>query len=68
MSDENKGRKLNWRQACAIMGCGKNCFYSLVRNGNLPAFRINGKKRGLWVWENDVKSLVEAVKKNICAK
>lgn len=58
---EDRGRKLNWRQACQIMGCSKQRFYRLVREGALPAFRAFGTKRGLWVWEKDVQNLIESV-------
>ena len=53
----DKGRKLNWRQACAILGCGRSHFYEMVNSGTLPAYRIGGK-RGLWVWEADCLALV----------
>ena len=44
---KNKGRRLNWRQACELLGCGKTRFYSLVQGGMLPAYKIRGGKRGL---------------------
>lgn len=53
---ENKDRKLNWKQACVILGCGKTTFYELVNSGTLPAVRFG--KRGLWVWERDVLRLI----------
>lgn len=58
----DKGRRLNWRQACEILGCSQAYFYRLVSDGELKAYRTKGKKRGLWVWESDVKELVEEVK------
>ena len=58
---KNKGRRLNWRQACEILGCGKTRFYSLVQGGMLPAYKIRGGKRGLWVYENDCKNILECV-------
>ena len=54
----NKGRRLNWQQACEILGCGKNRFYALVSTGALPAYKIMGSKRGLWVYESDCGALV----------
>ena len=58
---EDKGRRLNWRQACSVLDCGKNRFYSLVRSGALPAYTIQGVKRGLWVYESDCQKLVRPV-------
>lgn len=52
-------RKLNWRQACVAMGCGKDKFYELIRVGRLPAYRVG--KRGLWVKEEDVRRIIEPV-------
>lgn len=54
----NKGRRLNWRQACEILDCGKNRFYALVRSGVLPAYKIQGFERGLWVYESDCRALM----------
>lgn len=50
---KDKGRKLNWKQACEILNCSKSHFYNLVNAGKIPGFR-NGKVYGLWVWERDV--------------
>lgn len=49
---EEKGRKLNWRQACALLGCKKSHFYNLVNSGRIPAQR-HGEMRGIWVYEGD---------------
>ncbi len=47
-------RKLNWKQACDLLGgCSQSHFYNLVNSGKIPGFRF-GKTRGLWVWESDV--------------
>lgn len=56
-----RGKKLNWRQACEILGCGRGKFYALVHSGKLCAFKVDGSKRGMWVWEEDVKELVKGV-------
>ena len=58
---ENQGRRLNWRQACDILGCRRTRFYALVRSGRLPAYRTQGSKRGMWVYEADCLALVERV-------
>ena len=52
-------RKLNWRQACTTMGCGKDKFYELIRTGRLKAYRVG--ERGLWVKEDDVQRLIEPI-------
>ena len=57
----NKGRRLNWRQACEYLGCRKTCFYGLIRKGKLPAYGVSGGKRGLWVYESDCQKLVQPV-------
>lgn len=48
-----RGKRLNWRQACELLGCKKSFFYALVRDGRLPAYRLDGCKRSLWVYEED---------------
>lgn len=58
---KNKGRRLNWRQACEILGCGKTRFYALIRKGMLPAYRVTGGKRGLWVYESECQGLVRCI-------
>lgn len=56
-----ENRKLNWRQACALLGCGRNRFYALIREGYLPAWRLPGMKKGLWVYEDDCRKLAKRV-------
>jgi excisionase family DNA binding protein len=56
---EDKGRKLDWNQACELLGCGKTKFYEFINNGDLPAYRAGIK--GLWVWEADVRALIVPV-------
>lgn len=56
---KSKGRRLNWRQACEILGCGKTHFYRLIHNGNLPAYKMKGSKRGIWVFEKDCIDQIE---------
>lgn len=60
-----KGRKLNWRQACEILGCSKRHFYRLVHSGELSAYRTSRAKRGLWVFERDVRALVKKVQVDV---
>lgn len=49
-------RRLNWKQACEILGCGKTCFYQMVKSGKLRAFSVG--KRNLWVYEDDCFKLL----------
>lgn len=56
-----ESKRLNWRQACALLGCSKSQFYRLVKRGELRGFRIGGARRNLWVYEEDcLKMLIEA--------
>jgi DNA binding domain, excisionase family len=55
----DKDRKLNWRQACVMLGCGKTKFYELIHMGRLPATKVG--KKGLRVSEAALKSIIEEV-------
>lgn len=56
---KDKGRKLNWKQACDVIGCGKTYLYNAINSGELPAYRL-GKVRGLWIWESDAVTFRES--------
>ena len=58
---ERKGRRCNWRQACEILCCKKDYFYGLVKSGKLPAYKLQGRGRGLWVYEADCRRLVQRI-------
>lgn len=45
-------KKLNWREACALLGCKKSHFYNLVNSGKIPAVRT-GEIKGVRVLESD---------------
>ena len=49
---EEDGFVLDWREACALLGCSQSHFYNLVNAGLLPAVR-NGKMRGVRVRRKD---------------
>lgn len=51
--------RLNWKQACALLGCGKTKFYGLIKKGELTAHRSG--KRGLWVLRKDCERIVHSV-------
>ena len=48
---ERTEKRLNWRQACAILGCSRSHFYNLVNSGELPAERY-GKRDFDFIAEN----------------
>jgi excisionase family DNA binding protein len=54
-----ENRKLNHRQACAILGCKKSQFYRLIKKGELAAYRAGSGQRGMWVLEFDCLALVK---------
>lgn len=57
MDNNDRGKKLNWLEACAILNCSRRQFYRLIEKGILKAYRLDGCKRGLWVYENDLRSV-----------
>lgn len=59
MEQPPEGKRLNWKQACQLLGCKKTHFYKLVNSGRLRAFRIGESKRGLWVYEADCLKLLQ---------
>lgn len=44
--------KLNWKQACKVLGCSRSHLYNLINCGDLPAER-SGRVRGLTVRRAD---------------
>lgn len=60
MSDHSR-KRLNWREACILLRCGKDRFYALIRDGILPAWHIEGTKGSIWVYEDDCLKLITAV-------
>ena len=54
-----EGRRLNWKQARGMLGCGKTKFYDLVNSGELKALRVG--KRGLIIYEKDVLACLKPV-------
>ena len=49
---EQEGFDLDWREACALLGCSQSHFYNLVNAGVLPAVR-NGRRKGFRVRRED---------------
>jgi excisionase family DNA binding protein len=44
--------RLNWQEACKVLGCSKSHFYNLVNTGEIPAERF-GSARGTTVKRSD---------------
>lgn len=59
MEKEHAEKRLNWQQACKLLGCSKSQFYRLVNNGELPAYRLG--RRHLWVRETDCRKLLQPI-------
>lgn len=49
--------RLNWKQACTVLGCGKTKFYELIHSGALAAHRVG--KKGLWVSRAECEKLLK---------
>jgi len=47
-----KDTKLNWKQACKLLGCKKSFFYNLINTGDLPSERY-GRVKGVTVRRAD---------------
>ena len=56
---EDSRKKLNWRQACAILSCSRSHFYNLVNSGRLPATRM-GSVKGVRVFEEDCREYLKS--------
>lgn len=48
--------RLNWQQACEILGCKKSMFFKLVREGKIPSYGVG--KKGRWYLRSDCLKLV----------
>lgn len=48
--------RLNWQQACEILGCSKTHLYRLVRAGKIPAYGIG--KRYRWFLRADLEQVI----------
>ena len=56
MKEERKRTRLNWKQACARLGCGKTKLYLMVESGEITAYRVG--LRGMWFYEEDIAALI----------
>ena len=48
--------RLNWREACEVLGCSKSTLYRLVANGQLRAFGVGS--RGRWYSRTECERFV----------
>ena len=48
--------RLNWQQACEILGCSKSLLYRLVKEGNIPMYCVG--KRFRWFSRADCEKLL----------
>ncbi|WP_308598390.1 helix-turn-helix domain-containing protein [uncultured Desulfovibrio sp.] len=48
--------RLNWREACEVLGCSKSTLYRLVANGQLRAFGVGS--RGRWYSRTECQHFV----------
>ena len=49
--------RLNWRQACALLGCSKSTLYRLVSRGMLRACGVCSRNR--WYSRQECEALLE---------
>ena len=49
--------RLNWQQACEVLGCGKTHLYALVKEGKLHLYGTG--KRYRWFSRNDLEVILE---------
>ena len=56
--------RMNWKQACRLLGCSKTHFYRLVNTGELPSERY-GKVKGVIVKKADCEDYMRKWKERI---
>lgn len=50
-------KRLDWKQACALLGCSRAKFYRMVHAGEITAYRLG--KRGLWVRQEECENILK---------
>ena len=58
---DNLPERLNWKQACELLGCKKDTFYRLIREDRLKAYGVG--KRCRWVMRSDCEAFLDAGEK-----
>lgn len=62
MADDQLCDRLNWQQACALIGCSRAHFYRLVSGGQIPCAYRMGKRKGIRVLRKDVEAYLQRLK------
>ncbi len=44
--------RMNWRQACAYLGCSKTTIYKMVSEGRIAMHGVGTRYR--WVWKEEL--------------
>lgn len=52
--------RLNWKQACTVLGCGKSAFYELVKNSDLVAYGVGTRNR--WYSRKECQKILDIQK------
>jgi excisionase family DNA binding protein len=60
-----KEKRLNWREACKLLGCSKSHFYRMVNSGELPAVRF-GTSKGTMVRKSDCERYLRKWQDRAC--
>ena len=53
--------RINWRQACLLLGCAKSTFFRLVKDGAIPAYGL--AERGRFFLKSDCKAYLSNKKR-----
>lgn len=48
--------RMNWRQACAYLGCSKTTFYKMVGEGRIAMYGVGTRYR--WVWKEELEQVL----------
>lgn len=49
--------RINWEQACRVLGVSKSALYRYVREGKLPAYGLGERNR--WFLRSDCEALLK---------
>lgn len=58
MNTDNLPERLNWKQACELLGCGKDTFYLLIREGKIQSYGVGRRCR--WVKRSDCEKFLDS--------
>ncbi len=60
--DAQLSERLNWQQACELIGCSRAHFYRLVSGGEIPCAYRTGKRKGIRVLRKAVEAYLQRKK------